>query len=141
MNTGGGNHKLKHSNTDVSELFKDGMGVDDLQKNEVGARVPKLGLRGDMSQKSFNQKRDRSMKSGTFKLFYEPHEVIEPSSSGIRMVDKSMMPAYVKNMNENLNFTDRSQFFNIQEGKKQFEFEKKEDIIRPNKKANVSNKN
>ena len=104
---------MTKSITDVSELFQEGMGVDATKDNDVGVRRAKIGLRADNSQKSFNELRDRSLKSGTFKLFYEPHELNEPNSSGIRMVDKSLMPAFVQNKNEVENFTDRGQFFNI----------------------------
>ena len=43
------------------------------------------GLKNDSSQRSFNQMRDQSLKSGTFKLFYEEHEVKEPAPrSGLK---------------------------------------------------------
>lgn len=47
------------------------MGCDPVATNEIGARIPKLGLLSKNSQKSFNLQRDASMKSGTFKLSYD----------------------------------------------------------------------
>ena len=83
------------------------------------------------------------MKSGTFKLHYEHHEIQEPISNGIKMVDKSLMPAFVQNRFELENFTDHNFIYN-KEGRRRLDLEpgrSQDEMPKLSKKANVSYRN
>lgn len=63
-------HYQSPSVSKFKELFDSGMGVESKASNEVGKRVPKLGLLASTkSQKYFNRQRDHFLQNGTLNLF------------------------------------------------------------------------
>jgi len=96
----------KNYQSDIGDLFSEGMGVDPTSDHEVGQRMPKIGVVAKNSQKFFNQQRDLLQSQGTLKLAYEREESIEIIKRGVKVVDKRTLPYFVTNEYEKKNISD-----------------------------------